>query len=60
MTVKGQTFKEGDMFTLNGSKGYVYQGQLPMISATESGTILCNWTGDNGYSHSESVAITVT
>jgi len=28
--------------------------------ATESGTILCNWTGDNGYSHSESVAITVT
>ena len=27
--------------------------------ATESGTIVCLWTGDNGYSHSESVAISV-
>jgi len=27
--------------------------------ATESGTIACTWTGDNGYSHTESAAITV-
>ena len=27
--------------------------------ATESGTIVCAWTGDNGYAHSESVAISV-
>ena len=27
--------------------------------ATESGTIVCKWTGDNGYAHSESVAISV-
>jgi sulfur-oxidizing protein SoxZ len=27
--------------------------------ATESGTIVCKWTGDNGYMHTESAAITV-
>ena len=27
--------------------------------ATESGSIVCKWTGDNGYAHSESVAISV-
>ena len=27
--------------------------------AGESGTIVCKWTGDNGYSHTESAAITV-
>ena len=27
--------------------------------ATESGTIACEWTGDNGYSHTESAGITV-
>jgi len=27
--------------------------------ATESGTIVCKWTGDNGYSLTESAAITV-
>ena len=27
--------------------------------ATESGTIACKWTGDNGYSLTESAAITV-
>ncbi|MDR3012221.1 MAG: pyruvate, phosphate dikinase [Chitinispirillales bacterium] len=31
----GKTFKEGDVFTLNGSKGTVYEGKLPMIIATE-------------------------
>ena len=28
--------KEGDVITLNGSKGHVYQGSLPMIDATEN------------------------
>ena len=28
--------KEGDVITLNGSKGYVYQGSLPMMDATEN------------------------
>lgn len=27
--------------------------------ATESGTVACTWTGDNGYSLTESAAITV-
>jgi sulfur-oxidizing protein SoxZ len=27
--------------------------------ATESGTVTCTWTGDNGYSLTESAAITV-
>lgn len=27
--------------------------------ATESGTIVCKWSGDNGYAHTESAAITV-
>lgn len=34
--VNGKTFKEGDVFTLNGTRGYVYVGELPMISATEN------------------------
>ena len=29
-------FKEGDTFTLNGTKGHVYAGALPMIDATEN------------------------
>jgi len=36
MTVNGQTFKEGDVLTLNGTKGAVYQGQLPMIDASHN------------------------
>ncbi|MFA4839750.1 MAG: pyruvate, phosphate dikinase [Candidatus Neomarinimicrobiota bacterium] len=36
LTVNGKTFKEGDFVTLNGTKGYVYEGQLPMIDATEN------------------------
>ncbi len=30
-----RTFKEGDWFSMNGSKGYVYEGQLPMKKAAE-------------------------
>ncbi|MDD5686310.1 MAG: pyruvate, phosphate dikinase [Elusimicrobia bacterium] len=29
------TLKEGDWLTLNGSKGYIYNGQLPMVKAAE-------------------------
>jgi pyruvate,orthophosphate dikinase len=36
LTVHGQAFKEGDFVTLNGTKGYVYAGQIGMISATEN------------------------
>ncbi len=36
LTVDGQTFKQGDFLSLNGTKGYVYAGQMPMISATEN------------------------
>ncbi len=36
MTVRGATFKEGDWVTLNGTQGVVYQGQLPMIDASEN------------------------
>jgi len=38
--VDGKTFKEGDWLTLNGTKGNVYEGQLPMVDATEEGDVL--------------------
>jgi len=34
--VDGRTFKEGDVLTLNGTRGLVYVGQLDMIDATEN------------------------
>ncbi|HDQ43956.1 MAG TPA: pyruvate, phosphate dikinase [bacterium] len=36
MTVDGKTYHEGDVITLNGTKGYVYVGELAMISASEN------------------------
>ncbi len=36
LRVGGRTFKEGDVLTLNGSKGAVYEGQLKMKDATEN------------------------
>lgn len=36
LVVDGKEYKEGDVFTLNGTKGYVYAGKLPMISASEN------------------------
>ena len=36
MTVGDKTLKEGDSITLNGTKGYVYDGKLAMISASEN------------------------
>ncbi|MFA4843030.1 MAG: pyruvate, phosphate dikinase, partial [Candidatus Omnitrophota bacterium] len=32
--VDGKAFKEGDWITLNGTKGYVYEGSLPMMDAS--------------------------
>jgi pyruvate,orthophosphate dikinase len=29
----GKTYREGDWLTLNGTKGYIYQGELPMMKA---------------------------
>jgi len=36
MTIGGQVLGEGDFVTLNGTKGYVYDGKLAMISASEN------------------------
>ncbi len=36
MMVNGRTYVEGDFLTLNGTKGYVYDGRLNMISASEN------------------------
>ena len=36
VTVEGKVYREGDVFTLNGTKGLVYEGELPMIDATEN------------------------
>ena len=36
LTIGGKVFKEGDVFTLNGTKGYVYEGRMGMISASEN------------------------
>ena len=34
--IAGKTFKEGDLLSLNGSKGYVYDEEVKMIDATEN------------------------
>ncbi len=36
MKVDGREFREGDRVTLNGTRGYVYEGSLAMIDATEN------------------------
>ncbi|RJP24969.1 MAG: pyruvate, phosphate dikinase [Candidatus Omnitrophota bacterium] len=35
LSVDGKTLKQGAWLTLNGTKGYVYDGQLPLIEAGE-------------------------
>ncbi|UCD19418.1 MAG: pyruvate, phosphate dikinase [candidate division WOR-3 bacterium] len=40
MVAAGKTFREGDWITLNGTKGNVYEGQLPMMEATEENVLL--------------------
>jgi pyruvate, orthophosphate dikinase len=36
ITISGETFKEGDVISLNGSKGWVYDEAINMIDATEN------------------------
>ncbi|MFX1483041.1 MAG: pyruvate, phosphate dikinase [Promethearchaeota archaeon] len=36
VTINGKLYKEGDILTLNGTQGLVYDGELPMIEATEN------------------------
>ncbi|MHA2115741.1 MAG: pyruvate, phosphate dikinase [Candidatus Thorarchaeota archaeon] len=36
VTINDKVYKEGDIFTLNGTLGFVYEGELPMIEATEN------------------------
>jgi pyruvate,orthophosphate dikinase len=38
--VDGKVFKEGDWLTLNGTKGNVYEGQLPMLESAEENLLL--------------------
>ncbi len=38
--VESKILKEGDWITLNGTKGNVYEGQLPMMDASEENMIL--------------------
>ncbi|MCX5641712.1 MAG: pyruvate, phosphate dikinase, partial [Candidatus Omnitrophica bacterium] len=40
MTVEGKKFKEGDYFSLNGTRGYVYIGKLPLIDPTGDPTYM--------------------
>jgi len=36
LTIGNKTFSEGDWITLNGTKGNVYEGQVPMIESAEN------------------------
>ncbi|MPL66736.1 Pyruvate, phosphate dikinase [bioreactor metagenome] len=36
VTIAGKTYKEGDTLSLNGTKGFVYEGEVAMIDATEN------------------------
>ena len=40
MHIGDDTFKEGDLITLNGTKGNVYKGQLKMLEASEKNDLL--------------------
>jgi len=43
--IDGKVLKEGDWITLNGTKGNVYEGQLPMMDAAEENKILTDFIG---------------
>jgi pyruvate,orthophosphate dikinase len=38
--IAGKVLKEGDWLTLNGTKGVVYEGKLPMLDASEENALL--------------------
>jgi pyruvate,orthophosphate dikinase len=41
--IAGKVLKEGDWITLNGTKGAVYEGKLPMLDATEENVLLSSF-----------------
>jgi len=43
LNAEGKVLKEGDFITLNGSKGNVYEGKLPMMDATEENKLLLDF-----------------
>jgi pyruvate,orthophosphate dikinase len=43
LCVDGKALKQGDWVTLNGSKGNVYEGQLPMMDASEENKTLMDF-----------------
>ncbi|MDD5065985.1 MAG: pyruvate, phosphate dikinase [bacterium] len=43
MTVNNKTFKEGDWLTLNGTRGYVYEGKLPMVDQSANNQVLLSF-----------------
>lgn len=45
LIIDGKKLKEGDWITLNGTKGNVYEGKLPMMDATEENKILMEFLG---------------
>ena len=40
MSVNGKTLTEGDWLSLNGTKGHVYEGRLPMMEAGQENKVL--------------------
>lgn len=36
ITINGKTYKEGDLLSLNGTKGFVYDKEIAMVDATEN------------------------
>lgn len=40
MSIEGKTYKEGDVVTLNGTRGLVYEGELPMMDSTKNPRLL--------------------
>lgn len=43
LSVDGKVFNEGDWITLNGTKGNVYEGKLPMMDASEENKLLLDF-----------------
>jgi pyruvate,orthophosphate dikinase len=43
LRVEGKSLKEGAWITLNGTKGNVYEGKLPMMDATEENVLLSSF-----------------
>ncbi len=40
MKIGSQSLKEGDWITMNGTKGFIYLGKLPMVDASQEGGLL--------------------